>query len=309
MPILKKCIFLFPLFLLPTFIFAQVPVVTSGSIKHFENFKSKFVIARNVDVWLPDGYNTTTKYAVLYMHDGRGLFDSAITANKQEWGIDETMTRLINEGKIKNCIVVGIWNTEKFRHSEYFPQKPFEMLTQQQQDSLYNFGFAKNRTFAAKVQSDNYLKFLVQELKPFIDKGFSTLKDRANTFIAGSSMGGLISLYAICEYPDVFGGAACISTHWPGVLPEKRNLLPNTFFNYLATTPPDAKKHKLYFDYGSKMYDFFYKPYQLKADSVLQAKGFTSQNYLSREFVGADHTAKSWRARMDIPLTFLLKKD
>jgi hypothetical protein len=57
------------------------------------------------------------------------------------------------------------------------------------------------------------------------------------------------------------------------------------------------------------MYDFFYKPYQLKADSVLQAKGFTSQNYLSREFVGADHTAKSWRARMDIPLTFLLKKD
>jgi enterochelin esterase-like enzyme len=257
MPILKKCIFLFPLFLLPTFIFAQVPVVTSGSIKHFENFKSKFVIARNVDVWLPDGYNTTTKYAVLYMHDGRGLFDSAITANKQEWGIDETMTRLINEGKIKNCIVVGIWNTEKFRHSEYFPQKPFEMLTQQQQDSLYNFGFAKNRTFAAKVQSDNYLKFLVQELKPFIDKGFSTLKDRANTFIAGSSMGGLISLYAICEYPDVFGGAACISTHWPGVLPEKRNLLPNTFFNYLATTPPDAKKHKLYFDYGSKCMIFF----------------------------------------------------
>jgi enterochelin esterase-like enzyme len=310
MPILKNSTLFLILFLWCTIAMAQqIPKVAAGTIKHFQNFKSKFVAARNVDVWLPQGYTTKNKYAVLYMHDGKGLFDSAITGNKQEWGIDETMTQLIKEGKIKDCIVVGIWNGEKFRHSEYYPQKPFEALSQKQQDSLYQFGFGRNRTFAAPVQSNNYLKFLVLELKPFIDKNYSTLKDRANTFVAGSSMGGLISLYAICEYPDVFGGAACISTHWPGVLPEKTNLIPNTFFNYMATAFPDAKKHKLYFDYGSKMYDFFYKPHQLKADSLFKTKGFTNENYLSREFAGADHSAKSWRARIHIPLEFLLKKE
>ncbi len=296
------------LFLFATVTIAQTPHVSSGSIKHFSNFKSKFVIDRNVDVWLPNGYSSKNKYAVLYMHDGRGLFDSAITANKQEWGIDETVTQLTNEGKIKNCIVVGICNTEKFRHSEYFPQKPFESFSKPQQDSLYNFGFANNKTFAAKVQSDNYLKFLVQELKPFIDNNFSTLKDSKNTFIAGSSMGGLISMYAICEYPDVFGGAACISTHWPGILPEKRNLMPTAFFNYLQTAAPNPQNHKFYFDYGSRMYDYFYKPHQIKVDSLMQTKGYNNENYLSREFIGADHTAKSWRARIDIPLLFLLKK-
>ncbi len=287
---------------------AQIPQVSSGTIKHFTNFKSKFVIERNIDVWLPKGYTTKNRYAVLYMHDGRGLLDAAITGNKQEWGIDETLTQLIDDRKIKNCILVGIWNTEKFRHSEYFPQKPFQSFTKQQQDSIYNFGFTNNKTFATKVQSDNYLKFLVQELKPFIDKNFSTFKDSKNTFVAGSSMGGLISMYAICEYPDVFGGAACISTHWPGILPEKSNLMPNAFYNYLQAAAPNPKNHKFYFDYGSKMYDYFYKPHQLKVDSLMQTKGYTAENYLSREFVGADHSAKSWRARIDIPLLFLLKK-
>jgi enterochelin esterase-like enzyme len=308
MPIIKKIIILLlSLFIYSTTI-AQIPKVSSGSIKRFTNFKSKFIIDRNVDVWLPKNYTTKNKYAVLYMHDGKGLFDSTITSNKQEWGIDETVTQLIDAGKIKNCIVVGIWSTEKFRHSEYFPQKPFQSFTKQQQDSIYNFGFKNNKIFAATVQSDNYLKFLVQELKPFIDKSFSTLKDSKNTFIAGSSMGGLISMYAICEYPGIFGGAACISTHWPGILPEKSNLMPNAFFSYLQAAAPNPKNNKFYFDYGSKMYDYFYKPHQLKVDSLMQTKGYTVENYLSREFVGADHSAKSWRIRMDIPLLFLLKK-
>lgn len=140
------------------------------------------------------------------MHDGQMLFDSTINWNKQEWGIDETAGRLITENKIKDCIVVGIWNTSK-RHSEYFPQKPFQLLSQEQKDKVNKELQALGRTTEIfQPVSDNYLKFIVEELKPFIDRTFSTLPGRDHTFISGSSMGGSISMYAICEYPGVFGG-------------------------------------------------------------------------------------------------------
>jgi len=79
-----------------------------GTIKRFENFPSVHVGARNIDVWLPDGYNSGKKYPVLYMHDGQMLFDSTTNWNHQEWGVDETLGRLIKEKKVKDCIVVGI---------------------------------------------------------------------------------------------------------------------------------------------------------------------------------------------------------
>lgn len=91
--------------------------------------------------------------------------------------------------------------------------------------------------FAVPVRSDRYLEFLVKELKPFIDRNFSTRPDRSNTFIAGSSMGGLISLYAICEYPETFGGAACLSTHWPVLYSTENNPLPDALRRYMKKTP------------------------------------------------------------------------
>ncbi len=92
---------------------------------------------------------------------------------------------------------------------------------------------------------------MVNELKPFIDSNFATLGDQSNTFVAGSSMGGLISLYAVCEYPDVFGGAACLSTHWPGVFNSEHNPIPAAFIRYLESHLPSPVNHKLYFDYGT----------------------------------------------------------
>jgi enterochelin esterase-like enzyme len=282
---------------------AQIPKASNGTIKHFEKFPSKFVAARNVDVWLPDNYSAEKKYPVLYMHDGRALFDSSINWNRQEWGVDEIISKLLSEKKIRSCIVVGIWNGETMRASEYFPQKPFESLTKAQQDSAYNF---TGKFFAGKVQSDDYLKFIVQELKPFIDSSFSTLKDQPNTFIAGSSMGGLISWYAICEYPEVFGGAACLSTHWPGTFWIKNNPIPAAFLNYLQTHLPSPGNHKIYFDYGSKTLDSFYKPFQEQADAIIKSRGYTSKNWMTKEFPGADHSERSWNKRLDIPLIFLL---
>jgi enterochelin esterase-like enzyme len=260
---------------------AQLPKVSAGSIQRFENLPSRFVAARNVDVWLPDGYSPKKRYAVLYMHDGNSLFDSSIMWNHQEWGVDETVSKLLSEQKIKDVIVVGAWNSGASRHAEYFPQKPFETLSEIQKEFVTKQLQEKGRTIGPfKPISDNYLKFLVQELKPFVDSVFSTKKDTKNTFIAGSSMGGLISMYAICEYPNIFGGAICISTHWPGIHSMNENPVPTAFFNYLKNNLPNPNSHKIYFDYGDQTLDAMYPPLQKQVDAVMVAKGYTNKKII-----------------------------
>jgi enterochelin esterase-like enzyme len=281
---------------------------STGSIKRFNDFYSKFVNPRRVDVWLPDGYDSKKKYSVLYMHDGQMLFDSSTNWNHQEWGVDETLGRLMQEKKIKDCIVVGIWNTA-LRHQEFFPQKPFESLNVEENDSVTKqLQLTLRTTGLFNPLSDNYLKFIVEELKPFIDKTFSTYTNRDNTFIAGSSMGGLISMYALCEYPEVFGGAACLSTHWPGSFSTENNPVPEAFVKYLKNNLPNHKTHKIYFDYGDQTLDAMYPHLQKKVDEVMKSKGFTDKSWVTKYFPGKDHSEKSWKERLEIPVLFLLKK-
>ena len=186
----------------------------SGLIKSIKNFPSTYVRPRNIDVWMPDSYSENKKYAVLYMHDGQMLFDGNTTWNKQEWKVDEIVGGLIKEGKIQDCIVVAIWNHSDIRHSDYFPQKAYDMLPKAFKDTITENAKRGNaHLFSEKINSDNYLKFIVEEVKPFIDANFSVYTDMEHTFVSGSSMGGLISMYAVSEYPEVFGGAACLSTH------------------------------------------------------------------------------------------------
>lgn len=302
-----NCLFLMML-LSMQFSIAQVNVV-SGKVQRFENFKSQLIDARNVDVWLPDGYSEKEKYAVLYMHDGQALYDAQSTWNKQAWEIDEVAGKLIAEGKTQKFIVVGIWNNGPKRHPEYFPQKPFESLNAIQKDSVTAQLQKAGRTKEAfHPYSDLYLKFLVTELKPFIDRTFATKKDQKNTFIAGSSMGGLISMYAICEYPQVFGGAACLSTHWPGTFTVENNPIPEAFVQYLKTKLPHPKTHKIYFDYGDQTLDALYPALQQKVDVVMKAKGYTNKNWETKFFPGENHSEVAWAKRLDIPLLFLLKK-
>ena len=304
---MKKYLLLFQVILCIS-AWAQEVKVSSGKVIRHSLFTSKFVDARNVDVWLPEGYQTGKKYAVLYMHDGQMLFDSTTTWNKQEWGIDETLAQLMKQKKIRDCILVGVWNISKNRHIDYFPQKPFESIDPDKQDSLYNAKRSNgNSVFSGKVQSDAYLRFLVKELKPFIDSSYATKKDRANTFIAGSSMGGLISMYAICEYPAVFGGAACLSTHWPGIFYNENNPIPAAFMNYMKAKLPSPLKHKIYFDFGTETLDAMYEPYQLQVDSIMQSKGYDSKTWMTKKFVGENHSEQAWRKRFDIPALFLLR--
>jgi enterochelin esterase-like enzyme len=308
---MKKLALLLIISLISVAVTAQsLPNVIAGSIKRHENFYSKFVTARNVDVWLPDGYTAKKKYNVLYMHDGQMLFDSSSTWTHSSWDVDDVISSLLQLGKLQDVIVVGIWNDGKARHADYFPQQPFEALSQAEKDTVYAAARVNGYSVFGeyKIQSNNYLKFLVTELKPFIDSAYSTYKDRKHTFIMGSSMGGLISMYAICEYPNVFGGAACMSTHWPGIFTMKNNPMPEAFTKYMKAHLPNPATHKLYFDYGDQTLDALYPPLQKKVDEIMKTKGYNQYNWLTKFFPGQNHSEIFWHSRVDIPLLFLLKK-
>ena len=275
-----------------------VPVTgpgVTGTVLRYPSMPSGHVAARNVDVWLPPGYDREPDkhYPVLYMHDGQNLFDPATSYGGVDWGIDETMTRMIATGEVREAIVVGVWNTPK-RREEYMPQRAVQGA----------IDFNVPGSTAARPEdiiSDRYLAFLVEELKPFIDANYRTLPDRADTYVMGSSMGGLVSQYAISKYPGVYGGAGCVSTHWPA----GNGIALDDFAAHL----PDPATHKYYFDYGTATLDGSYEPYQLRADAILRNAGYVEgRNWITRKFEGAEHSEKAWRLRVGEPLAFLIGK-
>ncbi|WP_282055525.1 alpha/beta hydrolase [Maribacter luteus] len=286
-----------------------LPKVVHGKIERIENFESKYITPRNVDIWMPEGYSPSKKYSVLYMHDGQMLFDPESSWNKQAWNVDDVASKLFESHKIEKFIVVGIWNGGETRHSDYFPQKPFELLSNSQRDTvnaqLKSSHVPITNTF--RPQSDNYLKFIVKELKPYIDKTYSVYSDKENTYVMGSSMGGLISMYAICEYPKVFGGAACLSTHWPGTFTLDNNPIPDAFITYLNKNLPNPKSHKIYFDCGDETLDKLYPEIQKKVDQLMVKKGYNEDNWITKYFPGENHSENAWSKRLHIPLGFLLK--
>ncbi|MEM8857146.1 MAG: alpha/beta hydrolase-fold protein [Chloroflexota bacterium] len=287
----------------------RIPTVSTGTIERHEYFESNFVSARHVDVWLPNNYSISKKHAVLYMHDGQMLFDPTTTWNKQAWGVAEIVESLMEQGDIRDCIVVGIWNSDSGRHADYFPKKPFDSLPEAFRNNLIDRAMQGDDAalFAKSIQSDSYLRFMVEELKPFIDRTYSTFSNAENTFVAGSSMGGLISMYAICEHPDIFGGAGCLSTHWIGMMAGEDNPIPDAFVNYLKANLPTLLNHRIYFDYGTETLDAFYEPHQIKVDQVMASNGFVSTNWQTHKFEGANHSEDAWRERLHIPLTFLMR--
>jgi predicted alpha/beta superfamily hydrolase len=270
-------------------------IKATGTLESWQDVPSAHVAARNVDVWLPPGYATSPNkhYPVLYMHDGQNLFDPSLSYYTQtDWGVDEAMTKLTAEGRVRETIVVGIWNTP-LRLQEYMPRKPVNSGT------LPIGVEGMGELPASSIVSDAYLAFLVDELKPFIDKTYRTKPGRDDTFVMGSSMGGLISLYAVAEYPRVFGGAGAVSTHWPignGVV-----------IDWLATHLPDPRTHRLYFDHGTATLDAQYAPFQQRMDAIVRARGYVEgRNFMTRVFEGAEHSERAWRQRVDVPLQFLL---
>lgn len=284
-------------------------VAFEGNIERVDSFSSKYIVPRTVDVWLPKNYSKTKKYSVLYMHDGQMLFDSTKTWNKQEWKVDEVASQLMLENKVNDFIVVAIWNIPNLRHMDLYPKKPYESLSNELKEKIQIE--AKKSQFPfddSKINSDNYLKFIVEELKPYIDKKYSVFTTANHTAIMGSSMGGLISMYALCEYPNVFGKVVCLSTHWIGFREFDNNPIPESFFAYMEKKLPEAKNHKIYFDYGTETLDAFYLKYEYRVDEILNAKGYTNVDSRNLKFDGENHSEVSWQKRIHIPLEFMFGK-
>ena len=225
--------------------------------------------SRKIWIYLPAGYSTSKKkYPVLYMHDGQNVFDNA-TSYAGEWGVDE----FLDSVKLKESIVVAIDNGLNKRMNEYNPY-----------DSE-RFG---------KGEGGLYVDFLVKTLKPYIEKKYRTKKCRKSRFIAGSSMGGLISLYAVLKYPRVFGGAGIFSpAFW--VAPK--------IYDDIQSRGRKVKG-KLYF-YAGKQEGETMVPYMLKAFEALTSVSRSKISTVIRD--EGKHNEATWRKEFPLFYEWLLK--
>lgn len=286
-----------------------------GRFESFGAWASRHVVPRRVDVWLPPGYDEPDAgpHAVLYMHDGQHLFDPATAAAGHPWAVGHHVTAQMLAGRMRPTIVVGIWSTEK-RYAEYVPASALRRLPAPLYELATRGGHSPAEAFEAL--SDDYLRFLVEELKPAIDARYRTRPGLADTAVMGSSMGGLASLSALVTYPGVFGAAGCLSTHWPlSINPlllrrgGDRRLQPIAEAGraWLAEALPPAGRHRLYFDHGDRHLDALYAPHQQAVDALAAARGYRrGADLQSLAFAGADHHERAWRARLGPALAWLL---
>ena len=288
---------------------ARADAPLHGRLIEHSAFPSTHVQRRDVTVWLPPGYDAdpAARWPVLYMHDGQNLFDAARAPYGAEWGVDEHLARLDASGQVRTPIVVGVGNTP-LRLREYLPSDLIAALPDDMRTDILGI-------YGGEPLSDGYLRFLVEELKPFVDRTFRTRPGREDTAIMGSSMGGLISLHALMKHRDVFGGAACISTHWPlkveglddpAVLGPWRERLVAAWTGVIRDGLPAPGAHRLYFDRGDETLDAFYAEFQIRIDATVRAAGWGPDRFRSLVFPGAAHNEASWNQRLDVPLTFLL---
>lgn len=276
--------------------------VTSGKLWHAGIFSPELNETIKIDVWTPDGYTASKKYPVIYMHDGQNLFDANSTWNHQAWEIDSVLGSLITDKKVKPVIVVGIHSVDTTRIGDLMPERVVEMTPSGEVRDFIDL------MCRGQYRADEYLSFIVNTLKPIIDDKFSTLTDRKSTSIMGSSMGGLISIYGVTEYPEVFGAAVCMSTHWTGAIGDNADF-PTAMKQYLLDNFPRNGDYLLYFDNGDCDYDSQYLPAYNEMNTLFDFLGYREGEKLKTGvFQGHSHSEKSWSERVNIPLQFILKK-
>ncbi len=226
---------------------------------------------RTIRLYLPPGYATSTKrYPVLYMHDGQNLFDVA-TSYAGEWGVDETLDALAKTTGLE-IIVVGIDNGGEKRMNELN---------------------AWDNTRFGKGEGEQYMDFIVKVVKPKIDAAYRTLPQREATGIMGSSMGGLISQYAVLKYPQVFSKAGIFSpAYWPAP----------AVFDMTAKQPP-AKDARLAIYMGGAEGDAV-GDYDRMLTQLL-SQGHPAVNIWSKLTPSAQHNEAAWRAEFGAAVQWL----
>ncbi len=260
------------------------PTITKNvTVLHEEFHIPQLNRKRKVWLYLPADYKVSNEsYPVVYMHDAQNLFD-VTTSYSGEWNVDEALDKLFKEKNLK-LIVVGIDNGGSKRLDEYSPYK----------NEKYGGG-----------EGDAYLDFMVNTLKPYIDKNFNTLSDKQNTGIIGSSMGGLISHYAALKYPQVFGKIGVYSpAFWfsPEIndFTKKNGNLKDTKMYFLAG---GKEGHKAGFDEIS----------QTVVDmnttiNILKNQGFPSENIKSKVVPEGKHNEELWRTNFEETILWLFKE-
>lgn len=241
-----------------------------GNVEFHRAFHSNFLNnERDILVWLPPSYDNEpqNRYPVLYMQDGQNIMDPSTSYTGTDWRIDETVTNLIKIEKINEIIIVGIYNTPD-RLEEYSDSR----------------------------KGHNYIKFLLEELKPFVDSSYRTMPDKDNTAVMGSSMGGLISFLITWNHPDIISKAACLSNSFHH---DKRKTLA-----MVKESPDEKKDFRMYFDHGE---DGLEENQLMFAELTL--KGYQLGKELDYFYDrGADHTESAWADRLERPLLFLFGK-
>ena len=229
---------------------------------------------RSIRMYLPPSYATSTKrYPVLYIHDGQNLFDAA-TSYAGEWGVDETLDGLA-QSKGLEIIVVGIDNGGEKR------------MTELNAWDHPRFGHAEGR---------QYMDFIVNTLKPLVDANYRTLAGRENTGIMGSSMGGLISQYAILQYPQVFSKAGIFSpAYWTGL----------AVFDMTAKHPPAADARLALYMGGAEgdavaVYE--------RMLAQLKVQGHPASQTWARLTPQAQHNEAAWRAEFGAAVQWLFAR-
>ncbi|MCW5937495.1 MAG: alpha/beta hydrolase [Fimbriimonadaceae bacterium] len=258
---------------------------TTGDIRYHERFASKSLgNERTVRVYLPPGYvSSSARYPVLYMHDGQNLFDgrTSYIPNK-EWRADEAAEALIRSGWIEPVILVGVDNAGMARGDEYLPTR------------------AKAGSAEMGGKADKYGDFLVDELKPFIDRTYRTKTGRKDTAVCGSSFGGIVTLHLLLSRAAVFGKGAVVS---PSVWWDGRVML---------TRVAELKKKpdtRIWVDMGAL------EGREAVTDArdlaqALKAKGWReNRDLVYYEDANAEHNEEAWARRFDLILLFLFGKD
>lgn len=265
---------------------SQQPHTLTGDIRYHKQFHSKILNNdRDVIIYLPPGYeaNKPNRYSVLYFQDGQNLFDGATSfIPGQEWQIDETAQALIIAGKIEPLIVVGINNAGKDRVAEYTPAE----------DAKYKGG----------GRADLYGRFLVEELKPFVDANYKTLTDARHTGLGGSSLGGLVSLYLGLKYPSVFGELAVVS---PTIFWGDKFIV--RYVESLRHKPDE----RIWIDIGTKEgrdeaeAEEAVSNTRLMRDTLIKKGWKLDADLKYFEAEGAAHNERAWAARVGPILEFL----
>ena len=272
-----------------------------GSIERVSMVAPQLNDTIDIDVWLPENFDREKRHPVLYMHDGQNLFDAATTWNHQSWEMDVTPCRMIQDGEIEPMIIVGIHSDPVKRVSQLMPEQAVV-------DSGLEELMEEVKLKGQPINGDEYAEFVVKTLKPYIDSAYPTLTEPEHTSVMGSSMGGLMSLYLISQYPETFGGAGCLSTHWYGSL-NAGDKFGDAMMSYVENHLPDPANHRLYFDHGTSTIDAWYGPWETKALLIAQQKGYQyGQNLDSYIDYGAPHEETAWAARVSRPLRFLFGK-